>query len=245
MTKLNQLVALVKGQKDRTNKETALLFQTNPAMFGGLAKTYEPKNEGGTIYPPEAVRVKYTVPEILEAFTGPTGRLLDLISTTENANTEARANVVVDGVTLIEQAPVTFLMQFQKYLEREVRGLLGQLPTLDPAYDWTVADTAGRRGEFQTGIVQRNKTTEQPKVVVLAPATDKHPAQVQMVKETIVEGVWNERRLSGAISARTKQEYIERCDKVIDAVKKAREEANDREVENRPVADDVFSYILG
>lgn len=244
MTKLNQLVALVKGQKDRTNKETAELFQTNAAMFGGLTKTYEPKFEDGVQYPPESVRVRHTVPEILDAFMLPTGRLLDLISTTESANTEARADVIVDGVTLIEQAPVTFLMQFQKYLEREVRGLISGLPTLDPAYDWTVSD-AERRGVWQTGDVLRNKTDKRPAKLDLAPATDRHPAQVEVYQETFVEGVWKERRFSGAIPASVKQAYLERVDKVIDSVKKAREEANDREVENKPVADAVFGYVFG
>jgi hypothetical protein len=244
MTKLNQIVALEKGEKDRTNKSTATLFQdaTKPPLFAGLAKTYEPKDEGGQSYPPEATRVKITVTELLDAFVKPTKRLLDLISTKETANADAKADVVVDGVVILPDVPVTFLLQLEKYLTREVRGLVSSLQTLDSAFDWE--PSTERAGQWQTDIVTRNKTTEQPKVITLAPPTDKHPAQVTLAKETVVEGYWKERKFSGAIPGARKQELIERVDKLIDAVKSAREKANDMEIVDVPVGDQIFAYLL-
>lgn len=245
MAKLNQIVAVEKGEKLAVNKETAPLFHAakNAALFHGLTKTYEPRDEDGAVYPDETVPVQRTVVDLLEAFAKPSTRLLDVISTKENANTEARADVRVDGETIIEQAPVSFLLQLEKYLQQEVRGLLVSLPTLDTAQSWEASES-GDRGVSETPVTQRHKNKKITRPMVLAPATDKHPAQVQLVNEDILEGYWNEKRFSGAVSGSRKQELIERVDKLINAVKFAREEANGITVTDKPVGAAVFGYLF-
>ena len=209
MPKLNQIVAIEKGEKTAVNKETAPLFHDakNAAKFAGLTKTYEPLEEDGPVYPGESVPVQRTVVDLLDAFAKPSTRLLDVIATKEMANTEAFADVVVDGQTIVERAPVSFLLQLEKYLQQEVRGLVVSLPTLDTAQSWEPSES-GERGVSETPVTQRHKNKKITRPMVLAPATDKHPAQVQLVNEDILEGYWNEKRFSGAISGQRKQELI-------------------------------------
>lgn len=245
MTKLNQLVAVEKGEKAAVNKETAPLFHAakNTDLFAGFTKTYEPNEEGGAQYPDDNKNLVTTVDRILEAFAKPSARLLDVTASKENTNRKATADVVVDGEVIIKAAPVTFLLQFEKYLQQEVRGLLVALPVLDPAQTWT-PDPSGVAGVFVTEPVRRHKNKKVNKVIQLAPPTDRHPAQVQLVAEDVLEGYWTEKRQSGAVSAQRKLELVERVDKLINAVKFAREEANSADVDDLKVGTKVFGYLF-
>lgn len=245
MTKLNQLVAVEKGEKAAVNKETAPLFHAakNADLFAGFTKTYEPLEEGGAQYPEDNKNLIYTVQALLDAFAKPSARLLDVTAGKENTNRKAVADVKVDGEVIIKDAPVTFLLQFEKYLQQEVRGLLVSLPVLDPAQTWS-PDSSGEAGVSVTEPIKRHKNKKVNKVIQLAPADQYHPAQVQLVAEDTLEGYWTEKRQSGAISAQRKLELVERVDKLINAVKFAREEANSVTVDDLKVGSKVFGYLF-
>ena len=245
MPKLAQVVAIEKGTKDSTNKETAPLFHDakKPALFAGVSKTYETINEDGERLPDDSTRVQLTVPQVLAAFAKPTTKLIDVLLTKENANTEAFADVKVNGEVLIEQAPVSFLLQFERMLTQEVRGLIVSLPTLDPAYEWTPSD-ASEAGVYETEVTKRGRTKKVQKPIVLYPATDKHAAQTQLITEDELVGYWSEKKFSGAISAARKQELLDRVDTLIAAVKFAREEANSRDVEMKAAGAQIFAHLF-
>lgn len=245
MTKLNQIIAIEQGEKARTNKATAPLFHAlkTEALFAGLTRTYEPVDDNGERLPDETARVKYTVPAIIEHFVKNSTRLLDLSATKDNTNMGAYADVEVDGTVIIDQAPVTFLLPFEKYLSQEVRGLAESLPVLDVAQDWTES-ASEREGIYETETIQRHRTKKVNRVLELSPATDKHPAQVQLVAEDVLAGYWNEKKFSGAVPASYKAELIERVEKLIQAVKVAREQANDTEVVDLKVGEAVFGYLF-
>lgn len=245
VTKLNQIVATEKSTKEAVNKQTAPLFHTvkAPQLFAGLTKTYESAEEGGEELPDDNTRVQHTVSEILTEFAKPTVKLLDAQLTKETANTEAFADVTVNGETLIPNAPVSFLLQFEKQLVQEVRGLIVNLPTLDPSQTWTPS-TEEREGVYVTPILKRHRTRKLQKPIVLYPATDKHPAQTQLINEDILAGYWSEKKFSGAISAQRKQELLDRVDALIAAVKFAREAANNRDVQEKKAGDVVFGYLF-
>lgn len=245
VTRLNQIVAIVKGEKERVNKLTAPLFHSldKPVLFAGLTQTYRPRNEEDEQLPPDNTDVVMTVPEVLSSFEKSMVRLLDVIATAERTNTDAFADVVVDGNVIIERAPVTLLMQLEKILEREVRGLIIKLPVLDPAETWLPSESE-RRGMYETPTFMtiRNKKVARP--LELAPATDRHPAQVQLVTEDVVAGYWDKKKFSGAVPAAVKQDLLERVDKLINAVKFAREEANSIDVVDFKIGRPVFSYLF-
>lgn len=245
MTKLNQIVALVQGAKQDANKRTAPLFHTtkNPALFAGITQRYRPAEEGGPQLPDDSTEVQFTVPQILDAFRKPNARMLDLISTNENANREATADVVIDGEVLISEAPVTFLMQFQKFLEQEVRGIVSSLPVQDPAETWSPGG-ATRAGIYEAPPRETFRTGKVQKPIVLYDATDKHPAQTAMITEDMIVGYWDKKRFTGAIPQSRKDELISRVETLIDATKVAREAANDRQVEDKPVGNAVFDFLF-
>jgi hypothetical protein len=246
-TVLNQLVAIEKGVKNDVNKATAPLFhavKSGPGLFSGLTKTYEPADENGEVYPSESAKTQFTVGEILARFAAASTRQLDVTASKEKSNTRAEADVVLpDGTVVIEAAPVTFLLQFEKYLEQEVKGLVTALPVLDPALEWEPS-AAERDGVSQTPVIKRARQKKVQKVVELSPATDRHPAQVQLVGEDVVAGYWSERKFSGAVSAARKQELTERVEALIAAVKFAREKANSVEVTDLKVGESVFGYLF-
>jgi len=244
-TKLNQIVAVEKGVKAEHNKLTAPLFHVTetPDLFAGLERTYRSIIEGGEQMPEESKRLQYTVGELLEAFTKPSTRLVDLMATKETTNMTARADVVVDGNVLIKDAPVTFLMPFEKFLEQEVRGLISKLPTLDPAAEWAASESE-RAGVYATEKAEKLRVKKVNQPLELSPATDKHPAQVQLVTVDVPQGYWGEKRFSGAIPASRKQELSERVETLIQAVKFAREQANDTEVIDAKAGAAVFGYLF-
>lgn len=246
MPKLNQIVAIEKGEKAAVNKETAPIFHAakNAALFHGLTRTYEPVDEDGEKFPDESAKVQWTVDALLKDFAKAAARQLDVTSTKEFANTKAFADVkLADGTVIASQLPVSFLLQLEKFLQQEVRGLVVSLPTLDPAQNWSASDSE-RAGISETEEIKRGKTRKVTEPLVLAPATDKHPAQVQLVNKDVLAGYWTEKKFSGAVSAARKQELIERVDALINAVKFAREEANSIEVADKKVAADVFGYLF-
>ena len=245
MTKLNQIIAIEQGEKSRVNKATAPLFHAlkTAGLFAGLTRTYEPLDDGGERLPDETARVKHTVSQIIESFVKDSTRLLDLSATKDLTNTGAVADVFVDGKVIIERAPVTFLLPFERYLSQEVRGLIESIPVLDPAQDWTPS-TSERDGIYETTTVRRHRTKKVNKVLELSPATDKHPAQVQLVAEDVLAGYWNEKKFSGAIPASEKAELMERVELLIQAVKIAREAANNTEVVDMKVGKAVFDFLF-
>lgn len=245
MTKLNQIIAIENGEKARSNKATAPLFHAlkTEGVFVGLTRTYEPVDEEGEQLPPESARVKTTVGDVISLFVKNSARLLDVSATKDMSNTTAFADVKVGDETIIQNAPVTFLLPFEKFLSQEIRGLVESLPVLDAAQDWTLSE-AEREGIYETPVVRRHRTKKVNRVLELSPATDKHPAQVSLVAEDVLAGYWNEKKFSGAIPASRKAELIDRVEDLIEAVKFAREKANDTEVTDLKVGDSVFGFLF-
>ena len=89
------------------------------------------------------------------------------------------------------------------------------------------------------------RTKKVPRNHVKAEATEKHPAQVEVYYEDVPIGYWTTVKFSGALPARRVNELLERVEKLQQAVKFAREEANGTEVTDQRVGDAVFGYLFG
>jgi hypothetical protein len=81
------------------------------------------------------------------------------------------------------------------------------------------------------------------KHVVVAPATDKHPAQVAVTENKEVRAVKSTTNLSGRISTLQKSKMLARADMIINALKKARQTANDVEHSNRQIAQNFIDFL--
>jgi hypothetical protein len=62
--------------------------------------------------------------------------------------------------------------------------------------------------------------------------------------EDIVVGFWRTVKFSGALPARRVNELAERVERLQEAVKFAREEANNLEVQDQKVGEKVFQYLF-
>ncbi|WP_454464576.1 DUF7873 family protein [Actinoallomurus spadix] len=243
MAKLNQIIAVEKGIKSGTLRDLTDAHHglQKPALLSGISRTYQPKDEEGEQLPPESTRVQVKADEVLRRTAEIMTRLFDVTATKDWANCAAKADVVVDGQTLLRDVPVTYLLFLEKQLT-DLHTFVKKLPALDAAETWVFDDSADA---WRTEPVRTIRTKKVPRNHVKAEATDKHPAQVEVYYEDVAVGYWTTMKFSGALPARRINELLERVERLQQAVKFAREEANGAEVTDRRVGDVVFRYLFG
>lgn len=168
-------------------------------------------------------------------------RLFDITATKDWTNCTARADVIVDGKTLLSQVPVAYLLFLEKQLV-DIHTFVKKLPTLDPSESWTFDPSSDT---YATEAVQTAKTKKIPRNHVKAEATDKHPAQVEVYYEDVVVGYWRTQKFSGALPAQRLNDLLSRVETLQQAVKYAREEANNVAADDQKVGERVFSYLFG
>ncbi|ASY34008.1 MULTISPECIES: DUF7873 family protein [Streptomyces] len=243
MPKLNQIIAVEKGVKARSAQELARAHQElqKPALLAGLSRSYQPKDEEGEQLPPESTRVQVKAEELLKAASEALTRLFDVTATKDWANLDARADVVVDGRTLLAAAPVPYLLFLEKQLTA-LDGFLRRLPVLDAAETWSQDPSTDT---WRTDPVRTVRTRKVPRNHVKAEATEHHPAQVEVYYEDIPVGYWTTVKFSGALPARRVNELLDRAERLLQAVRFAREEANAAEIEDRRAGAALLGYLFG
>ncbi len=244
MPKLNQIVAVVAGKKADAEKAiTAIYHQVQKTtLFEGISKSYEALREDGEALPAETKLLQYKVAEAIAAFREAMVPVFDVTLTQDVTNREADADVVVDGVLILEAVPVTYLLFLEKKLT-DLHTFVAKLPTLDPAQRWTYSRDTDC---FITAETWKYHTKKLSRVLEKSPATDKHPAQVEVIQEDVNVGRWKTVNLSGAIPAKDQHDMLVRVKKLIEAVKAAREHANMLPAaENQTAGDAVFDFVFG
>jgi hypothetical protein len=242
MTKLNQIIAVEKGIKSKSYAELTEAHHNvqKQALLSGISRTYQPKDEEGEQLPPESTRVQLKADEILRQTAANLTRLFDVTATKDWANCSAKADVVVDGTTVVRGVPVSYLLFLEKQLS-DLTTFVKKLPILDAAETWSHDPSSDT---WKTEPVRTLRTKKIPRNHVKAPATDKHPAQVEVYHEDVAIGTWTTVKFSGALPAQRVNELLERVEKLAQAVKFAREEANAFEVTDQRVGDSVFAYLF-
>ena len=243
VAKLNQIIAVEKGVKTKAQQDLAEAQRglQKPALLAGISRTYQPKDEEGEQLPPESTRVQVQAEEVLRDSAAALTRLFDVTATKDWANCEARADVTVDGRVLVAEVPVTYLLFLEKQLA-ELHVVLRKLPVLDAAEAWVLDPSTDA---WKTEPVRTVRTKKVPRNHVKAEATENHPAQVEVYYEDIPVGYWTTVKFSGALPARRVRELLDRLEKLQQAVKFAREEANGGEITDQHVGDAVFGYLFG
>lgn len=243
MTKLHQINALVQGFKPQAARALTDAYQAvqKGQPLAGISRTYRPfADDPQEQLPPESTRVQIKVPDVLDDVSAAMTRLLDLQYQQDGTNAHAKADVVVDGQTLVGDAPVTYLLFLQKQLT-DLRTFIDKLPTLDPAERW---EWDGEHGCYASQPAQTLKMKKAMRNHVLAAATEHHPAQVQPYSEDVPVGTWTTVKLSGAVPAERVKQLRARVDKLIEAVKVAREEANSIDTVQCDIGAGVLRYLL-
>lgn len=243
MSKLNQVIAVESGVKKKTNETMSTIYKAvqHPAMFDGFNKTYKPINENGDQYPPEKKLVQLTAPDVVKEATRALSELFDVTATKDFANCAAKADVVVDDLVILNQVPVTYLLFLEKQLT-DLHTLVAKLPVLDPAETWNYDANSNM---YRTETTSTIRTAKEQQALVLYPATDKHPAQTQLITKDVTVGTWEQVKFSGAFPKPVKEKLLMRIEKLQKAVKYAREEANTVNYQDVSVGNKVFDWILG
>lgn len=242
MMRLNQVLAIEGGAKGRALRTLTDAHHElgRPVLLEGISREYQPVDDQGEQLPPESKLPQRRVPEVLVEVRAALAKLFDVVATKELANTAARADVVVDGRTLLEDVPVTYLLFLEKQLV-DLHTFVAKLPTLDPTKEWTYDEGVAA---YTTPVVKTVKTKKLPRNHVKAAATDKHPAQVDVYHEDVVVGYWSTKFFSGALPQSRVNELLARVVALQEGVKKAREEANTGTVDEMNFARPVFDYLL-
>ena len=242
MARLNQIIAIEKGIKSRSVQELAEAQKAlqKPALLSGISRTYRPKDEEGEQLPPESKKVEVKAEEIIRNTAEVLTKLFDVTATKDWTNCNARADVVVDGQTLLTQAPVSYLLFLEKQLT-DLRTFIKKLPVLDAADTWNFDESSDC---WATEPVQTLRTFKTPRNHVKAEATEHHPAQVEVYYEDVTIGYWRTVKFSGALPARRINEMLEKLEKLSQAVKFAREEANNSEAAEQRVGEQIFQYLF-
>jgi hypothetical protein len=157
-------------------------------------------------------------------------KLADVIIQKESANSHAVESIIVQDdngadITLVTGVPVSVLVQLQNILEKTFTEVYELIPTLDPAKHWTLNESKGD-GSYISEASSRMSTKKIARPITLSPATDKHPAQVQLIQEDITAGKWITVNYSGKITPAEKSVMLGRVRILQDAIGKAKARAN-------------------
>lgn len=243
MPKLNQIIAVEKSVKSRSFQELTEAHHAlqKPALLSGISRNYRPKDEEGEQLPPESTRVQVKAEEIIQSTARILANLFDVTATKDWTNCEARADVVVGEQVLIKDAPVSYLLFLEKQLV-DLNTFVRKLPVLDASESWSFDPGADC---YATEPVQTVRTKKIPRNHVKAEATEKHPAQVEVYYEDVTVGYWRTVKFSGALPAQRVHELLNRIQKLQQAVKFAREEANSVEAREQKIGEKFFNYLFG
>lgn len=161
-----------------------------------------------------------------------------------SANQTAKATIMWEGKPLLADVPFDECLGLEARLAR-IRKLILSLPTLDAGRHWERDPQAGRDVWVTKYADETTKTEKVVVPVVLSPATDKHPAQVQPMGKDVVVGRYSTTHRSGAATAAQKAEMIRRIDALLTEVKKARQRCNEADViEKQTGAGEIVRLLL-
>lgn len=224
MPKLAQVIAVERNIKQTVQKEIDQIDKAvqKPGLFDGQSKVYKKRNEGDEDVPSTRQVVQAKTKDVLEAIKSRLATLLDTVATKDKANLGAVADVEVEGEVILTAVPSTYLLYLEKQLT-DLGTLIGRMPTLDPAEVWIWDSHAG---VYKSEPILTSRTKKVQKPIVLYQATDKHPAQTQLITEDENVGTWELTKFSGAMLDGDKKALLRRVEKLFHAVKYAREKAN-------------------
>lgn len=246
VTVLSQVIAIRTGVKTDIDQALTKNYHMlkRQELLRGQVRTYKPNDDDDFVYPSETQNVQIRAEEVLRNVTKDLARLFDVTACMDWTNQSARADVVLlagdEPFVLLQAVPVSYLMFLEKQLVN-VETVVRNLPVLDATEVWefdSATDT------FKSAPVGTIKTKKIRRSHVLAPATDRHPAQVESFTEDEPIGVWTTVKYSGAIPAQRLNKMLARVKALAEAVKFARESANMVEVADPKPGRRILDYVF-
>lgn len=251
MGKLFELLAAEKtlsSASDKLIEETKAKFQKADSFFKGHLKTLKmladnPENTAIESAARDAKPVTTNVIDTLQYTLDHWAKAEDCIFQKNCTNQEATADLEFRGQVIRGGVPVDELMGLENRL-KTIRGMLQEVPTLDASREWE-PDSQKGVGFWRTQNEEFTTKTEKVMTpVLLAPATDKHPAQVKESNRDVVIGQFTQRLFSGAATTVGKSEAIKAVDDLIVECRKARNRANTVDAQTGTIGGTIMGLIL-
>lgn len=235
MPKLHEILAVetsLAETSNRISKEVAKTFESKPQLFTGVVKsnTIFDENLQHLRAADEVKEVEDTVPGQLAFLSKHLADYWDVTLQKEAANQTAKADIVVDGVTIATNVPAIVLLSLEKKLSALLH-VYNQIPTLDTAKAWEIDPNYAKPFVYRTKhIAERQQTQTTKEWIEVSPATKEHKAQVAQQDFVKVIGKYSITDYSGMTTAHDKATKLQRLSDLIRAVKAARQRANEAEI---------------
>lgn len=242
MAKLHELLAVegdLKAQAQRAVGEAKGLFLDGQGKFLGQTTVHRPANEGDEQMPSKVTHVATSVDAELAAVWIGFARWINASIQKEETNQSTRAVLIIGGVE-VELAATSLLNLEAKLLE--LRALYRAIPTNDVTTPW---DFDHDIGCFVSEPEVRRSTKKVPRSLVAYEATKEHPAQIQAYQEDVLAGYITITKQSGMITPTEKRARLERLEELFQAVKRARQRANDIQVKKVDIGQHILAHING
>lgn len=237
MGKLHELLAVEGELAGRVNfKELKDLF-AQPQKFLGQVRTYRPLEENGKTQPDEITNLSTTVDSEVRLLLQALSDWMDASVQKEVTNQSTKATIIINGQAIDLPAPA--LLNLESKLAN-LRSLLEAIPVNDTTERWEWDEQSN---SYISAPRTTYRTEKEPRSIIGAPATDKHPAQVQWFSEDVRVGEWTTTIRSGMLAPSDKRDVLRRLDTVIAEVKRGRQRANDVEVTDIKIAKVLLDYI--
>ena len=250
-TALHEILAVESGFAETANriqKETTKTLKEKQGLFQGLSKSHVMFSEADQHLKQatEFKEVESTVNEQLE-FVG--AKLIKYWNATyqkEEANQRAKADIIIDGVVISKDVPSMVLLSMEKKLE-SLLIMYNVIPTLDASKAWEADDTYAKPNVFRTKHAEeRQHTNVSREWKEVSAATQHHKAQLAEVEKRDVVGKYIIHDYSGATTSQDKADKLERLTLLIEAVRTARQRANNTEVNTElEIGSDLIGFING
>lgn len=235
MPKMHELIAVVEDLKSQaTTVRTELMstFGKKSHLFGKKIVTTTFLAEGVAAATDIQSDIQTTLSKEILSVSRHMAKSMDAGLQIDMGNLQAKADLIIseDGIDkiLMKNVPATYLLQLEKQVAH-MRELAVTIPTLDPALGFEPDSDAGK-GIWKAREVVKEKTKKVKKILTAAPATDKHPAQVQVYDADEVVGQIREQQWSALTTPAVKSEILANIDILQRAVKQARSRANSTEI---------------
>ncbi len=241
MPKLNEILAIEKSINARNKEAITELHKASqkPENYDGFSKTYQPKTEGGEQFPDESKKIVLVAEEVLNEAMFIFAESMDTTATKDFGNVLAKGDVELATGVSLKNVPVPHLLYLEKQLVN-VRTFIDKLPVLDETETWK----SDAQGIYKTEPTQSIKTAKEQRPIVLYDATDKHPAQTQLITQDVTVGTWTTTKSSARITRGRKKELVAKVETAIEAVKTARERANSVQVTQQTIGSQIMQWIL-
>lgn len=243
--KLTQVLAVernIKGRCEAFLNKLAQQLGKASELVVGFVKTYVPKDHDGEKLPSESKQIVLYSKKTLVELQRHLKELFDNRAIKDATNCVARANVVVGDKVVLKDVPATHLLFLEQQLAGQIIPLIEKLPILDPSFSWTWDDA---RDAYVTPPSETLRREKKQKPMILAQATEKHPAQVQLVPDEPVVGTWTHVGFSTAFKPSEVEVFRSKAIELHMAVKMAREQANMVEAVMLKSGDVVMEHIFG